>query len=291
MHVPVETAREARSYARELDADGCVAIGGGSSIGLAKAIALEIEHPDRRHPDDLRRIGDDPDLRPQRSWREGDRPRSPRPASNGALRPGADAAIAAASLRALGDERARALRRSALRAGRQPHHHAASPPRAFGRCHARCRRSSTDPANLEARTDALYGAWLGGMALGAVGMAIHHKLCHTLGGSFNLPHAEVHSVILPHAAAFNREAASAAMRYGCRRARHTDAARRPVRSRGRDWRADFAEGHRHAGRRSGSGGRRSPRPIRTTTRGRSTTPVCARCSTTPSTADDREPRA
>ena len=45
MHVPVETAREARSYARELDADGCVAIGGGSSIGLAKAIALEIEIP------------------------------------------------------------------------------------------------------------------------------------------------------------------------------------------------------------------------------------------------------
>jgi maleylacetate reductase len=48
--------------------------------------------------------------------------------------------------------------------------------------------------------------------LGAVGMAIHHKLCHTLGGSFNLPHAEVHTVILPYAAAYNQAAAPDAMR-------------------------------------------------------------------------------
>jgi maleylacetate reductase len=68
------------------------------------------------------------------------------------------------------------------------------------------------PDDLEARSDAQYGAWLAGTALGAVGMAIHHKLCHTLGGSFNLPHAEVHTVILPHATAFNRDAAPEAMR-------------------------------------------------------------------------------
>jgi maleylacetate reductase len=43
-------------------------------------------------------------------------------------------------------------------------------------------------------------------------MAIHHKLCHTLGGSFNLPHAEVHTVVLPYATAFNRDAAPEAMR-------------------------------------------------------------------------------
>ena len=45
------------------------------------------------------------------------------------------------------------------------------------------------PEDLEARGDALYGAWLAGASLGSVGMALHHKLCHTLGGSFNLPHA------------------------------------------------------------------------------------------------------
>jgi alcohol dehydrogenase class IV len=66
-------------------------------------------------------------------------------------------------------------------------------------------------ANLDARSDALYGAWLCGSVLGSVGMALHHKLCHTLGGSFNLPHAEVHTVILPHAMAFNAGAAPQAM--------------------------------------------------------------------------------
>ncbi len=42
-------------------------------------------------------------------------------------------------------------------------------------------------------------------------MALHHKLCHTLGGTFNLPHAETHTVVLPHAVAYNAEAAPEAM--------------------------------------------------------------------------------
>ena len=60
-----------------------------------------------------------------------------------------------------------------------------------------------DPGDRHARADALYGAWLCGMVLGNVGMALHHKLCHTVGGSFNLPHAETHAIILPHAVAYN----------------------------------------------------------------------------------------
>jgi maleylacetate reductase len=70
----------------------------------------------------------------------------------------------------------------------------------------------SEPKNLAARSDALYGAWLAGTVLGAVSIGLHHKLCHTLGGTFNLPHAEVHTVILPHAVAFNSEAAPEAMR-------------------------------------------------------------------------------
>jgi alcohol dehydrogenase class IV len=62
-------------------------------------------------------------------------------------------------------------------------------------------------SDLAARSDALYGAWLCGACLGAVGMALHHKLCHTLGGSFDLPHAETHAVVLPHAVAYNSAAA------------------------------------------------------------------------------------
>jgi alcohol dehydrogenase class IV len=70
--------------------------------------------------------------------------------------------------------------------------------------------------DIEARSEALYGAWLAGASLGMVGMALHHKLCHTLGGSFNLPHAETHSIVLPYAAAYNREAAAEAMARVCR---------------------------------------------------------------------------
>ncbi|TRC93628.1 maleylacetate reductase [Mesorhizobium sp. WSM4303] len=60
-----------------------------------------------------------------------------------------------------------------------------------------------EPRNLEARSDALYGAWLCGAVLGTVGMALHHKICHTLGGSFDMPHAETHAVMLPHTIGFN----------------------------------------------------------------------------------------
>ena len=62
------------------------------------------------------------------------------------------------------------------------------------------------PEDIDARSDALYGAWLCGHVLGAVGMALHHKLCHTLGGSFELPHAETHAILLPHTAAYNARA-------------------------------------------------------------------------------------
>lgn len=64
------------------------------------------------------------------------------------------------------------------------------------------------PADVDARSLALYGSWLCGTVLGTVGMSLHHKLCHTLGGSFNLPHAETHAVLIAHTAAFNAQAAA-----------------------------------------------------------------------------------
>jgi maleylacetate reductase len=67
------------------------------------------------------------------------------------------------------------------------------------------------PRGKPAREEALYGAWLCGTVLGSVTMALHHKLCHVLGGTFNLPHAETHTVILPHATAYNAVGADEAM--------------------------------------------------------------------------------
>ncbi len=60
-----------------------------------------------------------------------------------------------------------------------------------------------DPLNRDARAQALYGAWLCSAALGSVTMALHHKLAHVIGGSFNAPHADTHAILLPHTAAFN----------------------------------------------------------------------------------------
>lgn len=65
-----------------------------------------------------------------------------------------------------------------------------------------------DPKGAEARADALYGSWLCGTVLGSVAMSLHHKLCHTLGGTFDLPHAQTHAILLPHTAAFNSRAAA-----------------------------------------------------------------------------------
>ncbi|CAM2156661.1 maleylacetate reductase [Paraburkholderia tropica] len=64
------------------------------------------------------------------------------------------------------------------------------------------------PDDLAARSRALYGSWLCGSVLGTVGMSLHHKLCHTLGGSFDLPHAETHAIVLAHSAAYNANAAA-----------------------------------------------------------------------------------
>jgi alcohol dehydrogenase class IV len=62
------------------------------------------------------------------------------------------------------------------------------------------------PSDPQARSDTLYGAWLCAVCLGVSNIGLHHKLCHVLGGSFNLPHAETHAIILPHALAFNAPA-------------------------------------------------------------------------------------
>ena len=83
------------------------------------------------------------------------------------------------------------------------------------------RRDPLDPAS---RGLALYGAWLAGSVLGSVGMALHHKLCHALGGTFNLAHAQTHTVVLPHALAYNASAAPDAMRRIARALGASDAA-------------------------------------------------------------------
>src|SRR5437868_10456777 len=85
-------------------------------------------------------------------------------------------------------------------------------------------RVARKPGDIEARSDALYGAWLAGVSFATTGMGLHHKLCHVLGGTFNLPHAQTHSIVLPHAVRYNRDAAPEAMKRIARALGSEDAA-------------------------------------------------------------------
>lgn len=211
MHVPVETARAAVSVATSVGADCAVAIGGGSTTGLAKAIALESPIPILAIPTTyagsemtpiyglteagVKRTGRDVRVLPRTVIYD---PELTLSLPVGLSVTSAMNAIAHAAeglyakdgnpiMSLMAEEGITAL--------------AAAIPTLNAR-----------PRDIEARSNALYGAWLCGTVLGNVGMALHHKLCHTLGGSFNLPHAEVHTVVLPHAIAFNAPAAPDAMR-------------------------------------------------------------------------------
>jgi maleylacetate reductase len=210
MHVPIETAREAREVARKLDADCAVAIGGGSTIGLGKAIALDSGLPILAIPTTyagsemtpiyglteagLKKTGKDPRVLPRTVIYD---PELSRTLPVGLSVTSGINAIAHAA-EGLYAQDSNPVMDLMAREG------IAAIARALPLIRLQ-------PDDIEARADALYGAWLCGSVLGGVGMALHHKLCHTLGGSFNLPHAEVHTVVLPHAIAFNADAAPRAM--------------------------------------------------------------------------------
>ncbi|MFD1709904.1 maleylacetate reductase [Ottowia sp. GY511] len=211
MHVPIETAREAREVAQKLGADCAVAIGGGSTTGLGKTIALDSGLPIIAIPTTY--AGSE--MTPIYGITEG-----------GLKKTGKDARVLPRTV-IYDPELSRTLPvRLSITSGLNAIAHAAeglyakdgNPVmdlmaaegiRALARALPVLRQT---PDDLDARSDALYGAWLCGSVLGNVGMALHHKLCHTLGGSFNLPHAEVHTVVLPHAIAFNASAAPEAVR-------------------------------------------------------------------------------
>lgn len=210
MHVPLEVAEDARRVARELGADCCVAVGGGSTIGLGKAIAATSGLPVLAVPTTY----SGSEMTPIYGLTEGGLKRTQRDAKvlpktviyDPQLTLGLPGATSAASgmnaiahcVEALYAQEANPI--VSLMAEEGIRALAASLPVIVG-----------NPDDAEARSEALYGAWLAGVSLGAVGMALHHKLCHTLGGTWNLPHAETHAIVLPHAARYNRDAAPEAM--------------------------------------------------------------------------------
>jgi maleylacetate reductase len=224
MHVPVEAADRAVEAARAAGADGCVAVGGGSSIGLGKAVALRTGLSLMAVPSTyagsemtpvwgltehgVKRTGRDPVVLPRSVVYDPDLTLSlPVPLS---VTSGINAIAHAVEglyapdtsplIELMAEEGVRAMAR-ALPA------------------------VAADPESKEARGRALYGAWLCGSCLGATTMGLHHKLCHVLGGTFNLPHAETHTVVLPYTLAYNAPAAPDASAAVARALDATDAPR------------------------------------------------------------------
>jgi len=211
MHVPVEVAQEAIKETGRLGADCLVAAGGGSTIGLAKAIALQSALPILAVPTTyagsemtpiyglteagLKRTGKDRRVLPKTVIYDPcltlDLPLTISIASGfNALAHAAEALYA---------ENANPIANLMAEEGIRALAHGLPIVKA-------------NPRDVGSRSACLYGAWLCGAVLGMSNMALHHKLCHVLGGTWNLPHAETHTVILPHVLAYNATAAPDAMR-------------------------------------------------------------------------------
>ncbi|WP_301583836.1 maleylacetate reductase [Halomonas alkaliantarctica] len=210
MHTPVEITDDAMQVVKELDVDCTIAIGGGSTIGLGKAIALrtglaQIAIPTTYAGSEMTPILGETrdgekttqrtlDVLPETVIYDVDLTLTLPAGMSGTSGINAIAhAVEALYARdgnpviaLMAEEGIAALARSLP-------------------------VIANDLSNVDARADALYGAWLCGACLGSVGMSLHHKLCHTLGGSFNLPHAETHTIVLPYAVAYNAPAAPQAM--------------------------------------------------------------------------------
>jgi maleylacetate reductase len=205
MHTPVEITTEALAHVAEVKADCVVAIGGGSTTGLGKAIALRTDLPQIVIPTTYAGSEATPILgqteKGLKTTVTDDRIQPEVVLYDPQLVAGLPVPMTVTSaLNAIAHavEALYARDRNPLSSML-----AMEGVRAFARA---LPQVVTDPHDLTARGETLYGAWLCGTVLGQVGMALHHKLCHTLGGSFNLPHAETHAVILAHAVAYTEPA-------------------------------------------------------------------------------------
>ncbi len=215
LHVPAALAAAARDEAQRVGAGCLVAIGGGSAIGLGKAIAVSTSLPLVAVPTtysgsemtaiwgitdaDGKRTARDPRVAPAVVIYD--------PALTLTLPPAATAAsalnAAAHAIEALYAPDAAPLSSLAAEAALRDLAHALPAVVADG-------------GDLAARTHLLRAAYLAGVALDETTMGLQHRVAHVLGGAFGLPHGETHAALLPHVVAFNERAAPQAMAVAAR---------------------------------------------------------------------------
>jgi alcohol dehydrogenase class IV len=211
MHVPVEVAGRARQAAAEHSVDALVSVGGGSTTGLAKAIALTTGLPVVAVPTTYagseatpvwgltegskKTTGTDPVVLPKVVVYDASLTMSLPVAMSVASGLNALAHCVDSMWGPTVDPLNAALAAEAIRSLR-----------------AGLPKIVTDPMDLDGRENALYAAYLSAVAFASAGSGLHHKICHVLGGKYNLPHAQTHATVLPYVLAFNGPAAPAAER-------------------------------------------------------------------------------
>lgn len=202
MHVPVEVAETARERAAEAAVDALVCVGGGSTTGLAKAVALTTGLPIVAVP----------------TTYAGSEATNVWGLTSGETKTtGVDARVLprsvvydASLLTTLPGEMTVASGLNALahcvdamwgpRVDPIDQVNAAEGIRGLA---AGLPKVALDAAGVEGIEQTLYGAYLAAVSFTSAGSGMHHKICHVLGGMFNLPHAQTHAVVLPHVLAFN----------------------------------------------------------------------------------------
>lgn len=205
MHTPVDVTEVALQEVLKLEADGLVAVGGGSAIGLGKAIALRTDLPQIVIPTTYAGSEMTPVIGETRDGAKvtqtTDKVLPEVVIYDAELTLGLPVAMSVSSgINAI----AHAV--EALYARYRNPVIDIMAEEGIRALFEAIPAIAADPSDKAARSKAQYGAWMCGMCLAGAGMALHHKLCHTLGGSFGLPHAPTHTVVLPHALAYNAPA-------------------------------------------------------------------------------------
>jgi maleylacetate reductase len=204
MHTPVKETEVALEFFREREADGVITLGGGSSTGLGKAIALRTDCPQLVIPT---------------SYAGSEMTNILGETQDGAKTTKRDAKIQPETVIYDPDLLDSLPEKFAATSGMNAIAHAVeglyavdgNPIVSLMAEEGIRALAAALPRGKAGHDEALYGAWLCGAVLGSAAMALHHKLCHVLGGTFDLPHAETHTVILPHATAYNAKGSPEAM--------------------------------------------------------------------------------
>lgn len=210
MHTPVEVTRQAMEIVDSTGTDGVVSLGGGSTIGLGKAIALRTDLPQLAIPTTYAGSEMTPIIGQTEAGRKTTQtsarvlpetviydPELTHSLPSFIAGPSAMNAIAHA-VEALYAENRNPITSMMAEA-------------AIGSIGAAIDGLMSDDLDRVARAEAQYGAWLAATCLASVGMAIHHKICHTLGGTFDLNHGAIHCLMIPYSTAYNRNHAPEAM--------------------------------------------------------------------------------